>query len=209
MLITWLMTIFASLLFTLLFITQGFGCLDFWWLMSVNILILLIGVAILDKGWRQELLNDFKTQLFNKVTLGFVFAIILYVVFYVGNILSRQIFAFAGSSINAVYQFKTSASPIRIALLMIFLIGPGEELFWRGFLQRRLSLSYGPLFGFLISTAIYTLIHVGSGNPMLVLAAGICGLFWGGLYLKYRSLVLNIVSHTVWDVCIFLLYPVG
>jgi membrane protease YdiL (CAAX protease family) len=92
---------------------------------------------------------------------------------------------------------------------MIFLIGPGEELFWRGFLQRRLQADYGPWYGFLISAAIYSLVHIGSGNPMLVLAAGVCGLFWGFLYLRYRSLLMNMVSHKLWDVAIFLLFPVG
>lgn len=43
---------------------------------------------------------------------------------------------------------------------------------------------------------------------MLILAAGLCGLFWGFLYVQNGSILLNIVSHTVWDVAIFLLFPV-
>jgi len=92
---------------------------------------------------------------------------------------------------------------------MTLLIGPGEELFWRGFLQRRLQSHKGPFTGLLLSTAVYTLVHVGSGNLMLVLAAGICGLFWGYLYLRTGSIVINVVSHTAWDIAIFLLLPLG
>ncbi len=55
------------------------------------------------------------------------------------GISSRHLFPFTGSGINDVYKFKTDVAPERIALLMIFLIDPGEELFWRGFLQRRLQ----------------------------------------------------------------------
>jgi len=96
---------------------------------------------------------------------------------------------------------------LRIAALMIFIIGPGEELFWRSFLQRRLQNKSGKYSGFILATGIYTLVHIGSGNVMLVLAAGVCGLFWGYLYLRYGSVTLNIVSHTLWDVTVFLWLP--
>ena len=99
------------------------------------------------------------------------------------------------------------ASKLRIAVLMIFIIGPGEELFWRGFLQRSLQNKIGNNLGFILATSIYTLVHLGSGNVMLVLAAGVCGLFWGYLYLRYGSITLNIVSHTLWDVTVFLWLP--
>ena len=92
---------------------------------------------------------------------------------------------------------------------MTLLIGPGEELFWRGFLQRRLQSHQGPFKGYLLATAVYALMHVGSGNLMLVLAAGICGLFWGYLYLRTGSIIINVVSHTAWDIAIFLFLPVG
>jgi membrane protease YdiL (CAAX protease family) len=129
------------------------------------------------------------------------------VVFFVGNYLSRNIFTFAGSGIQDVYAFKMGVSKFRIALLMIFIIGPGEELFWRGFLQRNLQIKVGKYVGFSLATSIYTLIHLGSGNVMLVLAAGVCGLFWGYLYLRYNSMVLNVISHTLWDISVFLWFP--
>ena len=44
---------------------------------------------------------------------------------------------------------------------------------------------------------------------MLVLAAGVCGLFWGFLYLRTGSLLINLVSHTAWDIAIFLLFPMN
>ncbi len=207
--LTWSTTIFASAIFIPLFITRGVAWLDFWWWMSANIAILLIVVAILDDGWREEFTGDLKSKLSQKILFGLFSASLLYGVFYAGNIVSRHFFTFADYGINDVYKFKANVAPIRIALLMIFLIGPGEELFWRGFLQRRLQAGYGPWYGFFISTAIYTIVHIGSGNPMLVLAAGVCGLFWGFLYLRYRSLLMNMVSHTAWDITIFLLFPVG
>jgi membrane protease YdiL (CAAX protease family) len=102
---------------------------------------------------------------------------------------------------------KQDAAPIRIGLLMLLVIGPGEELFWRGYLQRRLGLKYGKMTGFILATALYTAVHIATGNMVLVLAAFICGVFWGWLYMRYKSMIINVVSHTVWDIGVFLLLP--
>jgi hypothetical protein len=81
-------------------------------------------------------------------------------------------------------------------------------LFWRRLLQRRLEDLWGGWKGCLAAAALYTAVHAGSGNPLLVLAAGVCGLFWGYLYLRFRSVVLNAVSHALWDAAVFILWPV-
>jgi hypothetical protein len=207
--LTWSITALAACLFIPLFVTRGIAWIDFWWWMSANIVILLMLVAVLDKDWRTEVLGDFKNQLPFKIGFGLISAAFLYGVFYAGDIVSRQLFSFAGNGIEEVYAFKNDVSPIRITLLMALIIGPGEELFWRGFLQRRLQVEHGPWCGFVISSAIYGIVHIGSGNLMLIIAACVCGFFWGLLYLRTHSLLLNVVSHTVWDVSIFLLFPVG
>jgi len=90
---------------------------------------------------------------------------------------------------------------------MTLVIGPGEELFWRGFLQRIWEGRFGKYSGFLLCVLMYAFVHLGSGNVILVLAAAVCGLFWGGLYLWKKSVLLVAVSHAVWDVLIFLIFP--
>jgi CAAX protease family protein len=197
----------AILLFVPLFITRGLGGFDFWWWLSAN-LIILISIAIAcDPAWRDTIRQDMTHNIPFKIVMGILSALLLYGVFFVGNFFSRHIFTFAGSGIQDVYAFKMGVSKFRIAVLMIFIIGPGEELLWRGFLQRRLENSTGKYQGFFLSTGIYTLVHVGSGNVMLVLAAGVCGLFWGYLYLRHGSITLNVISHTLWDVSVFLWLP--
>ncbi len=206
---TWTITILAAILFVPLFVTRGVSWFDFWWWLTANLAFLLVLVAMLDRGWREEVLDDFKARLLYKIGLGLLSAGVLFGLFYAGNILSRKILPFAGTGIAEIYGFKAQASPLRVAILMVLVIGPGEELFWRGFLQRRLQREQEPWKGFAIATSVYALIHLGSGNPMLVLAAGLCGLCWGILYLRARSLLTNMVSHTVWDISIFLLFPLS
>lgn len=205
---TWWVTALAAVLFVPLFIIRGIGWFDFWWWISANIALLISTVAALDKTWRRELGIDVRQKLIWKIGMGVLSATVLYAVFFIGNIVSRQLFFFAGAGIDNVYAFKTDASALRIGLLVLCLIGPGEELFWRGFLQRRLQNAHGRWHGFLLTTMVYTLMHIGSSNVMLVLAAGVCGLFWGFLYLRFHSMVLNAISHTLWDVAIFLVLPV-
>jgi membrane protease YdiL (CAAX protease family) len=197
----------AAVLFVPLFIFRSIGPVDFWWWMSLN-LALLIGLGLAaDKSFPGLILSDLRSKLAGKVSMGILTALILYGIFFVGNELARRLYPLAGKWIGHVYDFKVGASPFRIVLLMVFLIGPGEELFWRGFLQRRWQSFFGPVAGWLISSALYALVHAGSGNLMLVLAAGVCGLFWGALYLRYQSVLLIAVSHTLWDILVFIIAP--
>ena len=40
-------------------------------------------------------------------------------------------------------------------------------------------------------------------------AAAVCGLFWGLLYLREGSLVPVMISHALWDVMTFVLFPLN
>jgi hypothetical protein len=155
------------------------------------------------------LLQDWKDGLAQKIGLGLLSALVLYGIFWAGNAVSRAVFPAAAKDIGAVYGFKQDASIIRIGLLIVFVIGPGEEFFWRGFLQRRWQKRLGLLSGWLLAAGFYALIHIGSGNLMLVLSALVCGLYWGALYTRFRSALLVAVSHTLWDLLIFVIFPLG
>jgi membrane protease YdiL (CAAX protease family) len=155
------------------------------------------------------LFEDFHEGLLKKLGLGIISAGLLYAVFFMGNEVSRKIFPFVGSDISNIYSFKQNASVLRIIWLMIFFIGPGEELFWRGYLQRHWQTRFGKIQGFVFASVLYALVHVASGNMMLVLSAGVCGLFWGFLYLRFRSVLLICVSHTLWDLMIFVFFTLG
>lgn len=203
----WLVTFLAVVLFVIMFIYKQLGGFDFWYWMSSNLLILLTLAFVLDPANQSEIRRDLGKNIGQKILLGLLAAVLLFIVFYLGNILIRLIFERAGEGIQNVYSFKQEAEPWRIGLLMLLVIGPGEELFWRGYLQRRISLKYGATKGFILATALYTLVHVATGNAVLVLAALICGLFWGWLYLRFNSMIINVISHTVWDIGVFLLLP--
>ncbi len=197
----------ALVLFIPMFVSRQLMFLDFWWWMSTNLVIVCTLSLAHDKGLRREMAGDLPRQAGYKILVGIASAALLYLVFRAGNFLSREMFEFAGRDIGRVYGFKDGAGAMRIALLMLFIIGPGEELFWRGFVQGNLSAQKGKIPGFWLGVLFYTLIHVATGNVILILAAFTGGLFWGWLYMRYRSLLVNMVSHIVWDISVFLLLP--
>ena len=140
--------------------------------------------------------------------LGLAIAVLLWLTFYAGNILSQLLFPFSREQVNLIYNIKGDASPTLLALLLLFIIGPAEEIFWRGYMQRTLSKFRSPFVAFLLTTACYTAVHLPSGNFMLIMAAMVCGIVWGGLYwLMPNQLRAIIISHALWDAAAFVWLP--
>jgi hypothetical protein len=146
---------------------------------------------------------------FRHLGIGVLSALALYAIFWLGKLAAGWLFAFAPGQIASVYATKTQLDALLIGLLLLFLMGPAEEIYWHGFIQRRLVARYGVRAGVLTTAVVYALVHVGSLNPMLILAAGVCGLYWGLLYQREQNLIPLIISHSLWDLLIFVLFPMA
>lgn len=138
---------------------------------------------------------------------GFGSALALAAGFHAGGWVLRALWSEAGSHIGAVYAMDTSVPPAAIAAALLLVIGPGEELFWRLFVQERLSERLGRAAGWAATTAVYAGVHVVTGNPVLVLAALVAGGAWGLMWWKVRRPWALLVSHAVWDVLMFVVWP--
>lgn len=199
----------AILLFLPLFYFRRLGPLDFWWWMSLNVFLLSSLAVFLEPTLFSFLAKDLRSGRGQKLFLGLFSAALFYLVFLAGKRLLGTLFPGSEGAIEKIYGFKEGAGGFRVGLLLGFIIGPGEELFWRGFLQRLAQRSLGNGAGWVLVAGLYSLVHVGSSNPVLVLAAALGGLFWGGLFLLWNSVWLVIVSHTVWDLFIFVFFPLS
>ena len=197
----------AAILFIALFRLRHLGPLDFWAWLALNIVIVVGLGFLIDRDYVQRLARDARSGLLRKAGLGIASAAALYAVFAAGRILALRLFPFAAAGIDNVYALKAGVPVLRVVLLIALIIGPGEELFWRGFFQERAGSTTKPAFGFALTAMLYTAVHLASGNIMLVLAAAVCSVFWGWLYLRYRSPVLNMISHSVWDLLVFIVFP--
>ena len=200
----WLLILLAFLLWTLMFSPWTAPHLPFWWTMTFSACTLTVLSTVFSPGWWKHLRWSV-----SNILSGFAIAIALWCVFWVGDKASQWLFDFARPQVNLIYGMKAGESPWLISALLLFLIGPAEEIFWRGYVQRRLSLRYNPNVGFLLATACYTLVHVASLNFMLIMASMVCGIAWGGLYRLFPRCFLAIVlSHALWDAAVFVWFPI-
>jgi membrane protease YdiL (CAAX protease family) len=143
------------------------------------------------------------------IALGVVIAVALWGVFWVGDKMSQILFNFARPHVDLIYGMKEGESAWLLTALMLFLIGPAEEIFWRGYVQKSLQQRWNPNIGFVVTTAIYALVHAGSCNFMLVMAALVAGAAWGLLYRFFpKKFGAIIISHALWDVAVFVWFPI-
>ena len=193
------------LAFVLWFLTFALPLGNFWFKLGLSASILaVLGLRQSRDQWKT--LFHFRMR---HLWLGPLSAILLYGIFWLGKEMSAILFPFAPREISTVYFNKAQLNLTMIGLLLFFIIGPAEEIYWHGFVQRSLSQQYGSWKGLFLTTAIYSLVHVFALNFMLLVAAAVCGLFWGWLYQREQSVIPVILSHSIWDVLIFVLFPLG
>ncbi len=199
----------AALLWFVMFSPWTAPLLNFWWCMTASACVLITMSLTGNKKALRSLFPSLSLrELGFEIVLGIVIAVVLWGVFWVGDKASQWLFDFARPQVDTIYGMKEGNQPWLIALLLLLIIGPAEELFWRGYVQRQLSQCLNPNLGFLVTTALYTAVHIPSGNFMLIMAAMVCGICWGGLYrLMPQHFLAIVLSHALWDAAAFVWFP--
>jgi hypothetical protein len=141
------------------------------------------------------------------VALGLGSAAVLYGIFQVGDRMARRIMPAGGDEIGRMYALRHLRPVPELAARLGLVIGPAEELFWRGFVQGRLQRSLGRWPGAAAASAAYGGAHLVTGNLTLTGAATVAGGYWGILSAAGMPMGALIVSHVAWDIWIFLLAP--
>jgi membrane protease YdiL (CAAX protease family) len=181
-------------------ITFGWSGGNFWIKIGLSVVVVFLYSLLWQRPKISFSLRSFLIGLFS--------ALILYAIFLLANKLAPIILPGAKAQVGGIYSLGAGANKILIFLLLFFVTGPGEEIFWRGFLQDRLMERWGNFAGYLMTTALYAGVHVFSWNLMLILAAWVAGAFWGLLYLWRKDLLVQITSHSIWSAVIFAVAPV-
>jgi CAAX protease family protein len=143
------------------------------------------------------------------VPIGLASAAVLYVTFQVGDRFARRFVPSGDRDIREIYALRTLRPKGEIAARLGTVIGPAEELFWRGLVQSELMARHGRWTGAAMAVMAYSGAHVATGNVTLVGAAGVAGLEWCALYAAGVPLGALVVSHVAWDLWIFLVQPTG
>lgn len=193
----------ATVLWGIMFSPLTAPHLPFWPLMSLSAVILLGMAFYFRRDWPEIL--RFSPRMF---LFGTALAIFLWGVFWLGDKMSALLLDFAPGQVGNVYLLKEGISPSLIGFLLLVLIGPAEEIFWRGYVQRTFSELYGSNKGAILCVIAYTSVHVFSLNFMLLAAAGVLGIVWSAIFrFRPKGLPALIVSHALWDVAVFVLFP--
>ena len=210
----------AATLWFLMFSPWTASYFNFWYAMTASALILTaLAVSFGGVRWPKLSLRGWLWT----VVGGTAIAVMLWGVFWLGDKLSQWMYAFARPQVDLIYGMKDGARGWLILLLLLFIIGPAEELFWRGYVQRAFCTLLASRYrrmpralvnrrsrngAFVITTVIYTLVHLPSMNFMLLMAAMVCGIAWGGLYrLMPKQLPAIVISHALWDAAAFIWFP--
>jgi CAAX protease family protein len=144
-----------------------------------------------------------------EVALGLASAATLYATFKVGDAFARRFVPRGDAEIRDIYTLRTLRPKSEIGVRLATIIGPAEELFWRGLVQEGLMGRYGRWPGAGLAAMSYGGVHIVTGNFTLFGAAGIAGAHWCALYAAGVPLGALVVSHVTWDIWIFLVQPTG
>ena len=187
--------ILAAVLWSIMFLPVTAPHINFWWMMTGSACILSTLSTIFNPGWWK------RVKLSGRGVLeSIAIAVALWGVFWIGDKLSQIILNFARGQVDLIYGMKEGESPWLLTALMLLLIGPAEEIFWRGYVQQTLQNRWNPNAGFVVTTLIYAIVHAGSCNFMLVMAALVAGAAWGLLYRLFPDKFFAIIlSHALCD----------
>lgn len=170
----------------------------FWYIFTATMLV-LISYSILDEAEQHA---SKRYHLF----IGIVSGMFIYGLFWIGNTLIDLLNLPLSGQITALYKLFSPELTWHYVVLFC-IIGPGEEIFWRGFIQKKLLTYTTPRTSIVLSTLLYASVQIHSGELVLIIAALTGGFIWSVLYAWKRSTRLVIISHIVFDLLLFGLLP--
>ena len=180
------------------------GMVNFW--IAISLASLVLSIIALSR--RKQIISELKIN-WQAIVAGIFIAAALWGVFWIGDKISSMMFDFEKSQVASIYSMRDGHSKWLIATLLLLIMGPAEEIFWRGYLQKTLQTIISPNAGFVIGVILYSLAHLWSFNFMLIMAALVAGLVWGAIYRFFpKSLPALIISHSLWDVMVFVVFPI-
>lgn len=191
--------IFGIILAHLLLFFSFYDKTIFWYIFSGSILILIIFAIT------QETALD-QVSLAKYLPLGFLSGVLLYLLFWFGYQVVVHVFPTSARSVARLYRWYGPS--LFWHYLSLFLVAvPGEELFWRGFIQRKFQKYFKPVFSIMAASLLYASVNLYSGSFLLVFSAFFSGFIWGLLYWWKKSMPLVIVSHLTFNLLMFVVVP--
>jgi uncharacterized protein len=144
------------------------------------------------------------------IGLGVMSGIFLYVIFFIGGaaIDAFHPFGVTSASESSIYSLIASPSnPGYLQVGLLFFDSAGYEAFFRGVLQKRLQGRIGATAAPVIALFDAGL-HIATLNPIWVGGTFVTDLLWGLTCYYGKGVQASFTSHFLWDLAIFILWPV-
>ncbi|MGM0897698.1 MAG: CPBP family intramembrane glutamic endopeptidase [Bacillota bacterium] len=171
----------------------------FWYMYTFAILVLM-SIAIINYSVFDEL-ETWKSLLY-----GVLFGILIYALLAIGYRFVGFLPFNAEGPLSAL-QSIFSPSSVWHYLLLMFVIVPGEEIFWRGYIQQQLKKYMKLPYAILSASLLFGIALAFSGFWLGIIAGVITGALLGILYEWKRSMPLLIITHLVILTLLFVIMP--
>lgn len=174
----------------------------------LGLLIVWFLVRVIEKGsftWETVGL-DWKSNSLLAVLLGTILALLLFI----ANIFVENLLGSSGLSRNML--LVGVSVPVLIQNFVLYLaMAFGEEVVFRGYIQTRLMERYAVVWGILLTSVLFTLLHQISYrlSPVTLLSGIILWVIVGALYQISKSLYLVVVFHGVVNTVLNTLHLTG
>ncbi|QQZ08132.1 CPBP family intramembrane glutamic endopeptidase [Heyndrickxia vini] len=182
----------------LLYIT--FNDKSIFWYIYTAVSLLLISYSIVNEKSEDDIST--KKYLFKAIVSG----IGLYLIFWIGDWFFSIVSPFLENKVIKTYHLL-SPKWVWHYFVLVFIMAPGEEIFWRGFIQKRIMKHIQGWIAVLITAILNASVFIYSGNIVLIFAALVGGIVWGTLYFKFKSIPLVVISHLIFDLLLIVVLP--
>lgn len=171
----------------------------FWYMYTFTILVLM-SIAIIN----YSVFDEMKT--WKSLLYGIIFGSLIYALLAFGFWL-LELLPFNVASPVLIIQTIFAPTTIWHYLLLMFIIVPGEEIFWRGYVQQHLKKYMGVPSAIIAASLLFGAALAFSGFWPAAVAGVVAGSLLGILYEWKRSMPLLIITHFVILILLFLILP--
>jgi membrane protease YdiL (CAAX protease family) len=123
--------------------------------------------------------------------------------------LSTELIPEIETEVTKLYALLRQTPGPVAAFPLLVLVVIAEERVWRGLALDLFGQGQPGLRAVTLSALVYTFPQIALRSPLLVAVALACGLVWGGLRVQTRGLAAPLIAHLLWDLLVFVLFPVA
>lgn len=194
---SWKVCIPMLLLYPLLKWVIHYSYFSFLYQYSIALLILIIIAQYLDERlFTKDRIFSFDFPFERKIFYLFVMIIVLIPI--------RNIAVQFTPTPQLLNFYQGNIKTLESVLIMVAIIAPCEELFFRGFAQYNLSFFFGKYGGVVIAALLYSITGIAAHSLYLAVLFFIIGIVIGLIYSRVQSLVQATLLHIITIIFMYL-----